>query len=173
MVILQNAGMGTLEQNIELYPVEMGVTKFDLTIGFQESLEGLRGSIEYSTALYKAQTIARMGEHFVGLCRAIMAAASGQDPGTGVCGRRRKATGVSRVQRYRVDYPRDKCIHEFFVEQVDNAIRAKSSGVRRRSNDLSAALRKSRDLALYLQSLGVKPDSLVGLCMERSLDIKR
>ena len=30
---------------------------------------------------------------------------------------------------------------------------------------------RSRDLALYLQSMGVKPDSLVGLCMERSLEM--
>ena len=30
---------------------------------------------------------------------------------------------------------------------------------------------KSHDLALYLQSMGVKPDSLVGLCVERSLDM--
>ena len=30
---------------------------------------------------------------------------------------------------------------------------------------------KSHDLALYLQSMGVKPDTLVGLCVERSLDM--
>ena len=30
---------------------------------------------------------------------------------------------------------------------------------------------RSRDLALYLQSEGVAPDRLVGLCMDRSLDM--
>ena len=30
---------------------------------------------------------------------------------------------------------------------------------------------RSRDLAMYLQSVGVKPDSVVGLCMERSLEM--
>ena len=39
------------------------------------------------------------------------------------------------------------------------------------TTELSAALCESHDLALYLQSQGVKPDSLVGLCVERSLDM--
>ena len=30
---------------------------------------------------------------------------------------------------------------------------------------------QSRDLALYLQHLGVSPDSMIGLCVERSTDM--
>jgi hypothetical protein len=72
MVVMQNADMGTPNEKIQLYPVEMGISKFDLTIVFEESQKGLKGSIEYSTALYKGETIARMAEHFVELCRAIV-----------------------------------------------------------------------------------------------------
>ena len=39
-----------------------------------ETSEGLAGWIEYSTALYKPQTIERMAGHFIALCRAITAA---------------------------------------------------------------------------------------------------
>ena len=124
VVMPTNTGMGMLEQNIELYPVEMGVTKFDLTIGFQESQEGLRGSIEYSTALYKGETIARMGEHFVGLCRAIVARPAARIQELEYMGEEEKQRVLVEFNDTEVEYPRDKCIHEFF----DRAGREESWG---------------------------------------------
>ena len=71
----------------------------------------------------------------------------------------------------RADYPTDKCLHELFAEQV--AIHPGKAAVVYGDEELTyqQLYEKSRDLALYLQSVGVKPDSLVGLCMERSLDM--
>ncbi|HXI92646.1 MAG TPA: amino acid adenylation domain-containing protein, partial [Blastocatellia bacterium] len=71
MMILQNVDMGTPDPHIQRYPVDSGISKFDLTIELTETSEGLAGLIEYSTALYKPQTIARMAEHFTALCHAI------------------------------------------------------------------------------------------------------
>ncbi|MBL4673483.1 MAG: amino acid adenylation domain-containing protein, partial [Arenicella sp.] len=66
------------------------------------------------------------------------------------------------------DYPQDKCIHQLFTEQV--AIHPDKVAVVYQDETLSyrQLYDKSHELALYLQSLGVKPDSLVGLCVERS-----
>ena len=171
MVVLQNASMGMLGENIELYPVEMGITKFDLTIGFQESLEGIKGSIEYSTALYKGETIARMAEHFVGLCRAIVAQPAARIQELEYVGEEEKQRVLVEFNDTRVDYPRNKCIHELFIEQV--ALHSGKVAVVCGEEQLTyqQLYERSQDLALYLQSLGVKPDSLVGLCMERSLDM--
>ena len=47
--------------------MDSGISKFDLTAEFTESGEGLAGSIEYSTALYKPETIARMVERMIGM----------------------------------------------------------------------------------------------------------
>ena len=74
MVVLHNADMGERDQRIQDYPLESGISKFDLTAAFMETPEGLAGWIEYSTALYKPQTIERMAGHFIALCRAITAA---------------------------------------------------------------------------------------------------
>ena len=126
MLILHNVDMGMLEQNIELYPLEMGVTKFDLTIGFQGSQEGLRGSIEYSTALYKGETIARMGEHFVGLCRAIVARPGARIQELEYMGEWEKQRVLVEFNDTGVEYPRDKCIHDFLIEQVEQNPGAKA-----------------------------------------------
>src|ERR1051326_2976117 len=118
MMVMLNAGMGMLEGNIEVYPVEMGVTKFDLIIGFQESVEGLKGSIEYSTALYKGETIARMWEHFVGLCRAIVARPAAIVQELDYMGEEEKQRVLVEFNDARVDYPSNKCINELFIEQA-------------------------------------------------------
>src|SRR5262249_14139748 len=66
-VILQNTDEGAPDPHIQRYHLELGVSKFDLTVEFTETQEGLAGSIEYTTALYKPQTVGRMADHFIAL----------------------------------------------------------------------------------------------------------
>ena len=70
----------------------------------------------------------------------------------------------------RMDYSRNKCIHELFIEQV--ALHSGKVAVVCGEEQLTyqQLYERSWDLAMYLQSLGVKRD-MVGLCMERSLDM--
>lgn len=68
--------------------------------------------------------------------------------------------------------PKDKCIHELFEQQAqDNpeAIAVVFEGTQLTYGELNA---KANQLAHYLiQEKGVKPETLVGLCIERSLDM--
>ena len=82
-----------------------------------------------------------------------------------------KQRGLVEFNDTRVDYFGDKCLHELLVEQV--ALHSGKAAVVCGEEQLTyqQLYEKSQDLALYLQSLGVTPDSLVGLCMERSLDM--
>ena len=111
-----------------------------MTFTFEESLEGLRGSIEYSTALYKGETIARMGEHFVGLCRAIVARPGARIQELEYMGEEEKQRVLMEFNDTGVEYPRDKCIHDFLIEQVEKNPGAKSSGVGKRAADVPAAI---------------------------------
>jgi amino acid adenylation domain-containing protein len=69
------------------------------------------------------------------------------------------------------EYPKDKCLHQLFVEQVarDGEKTAVVCGEERLT--YRELHERSQNLALYLQSRGVRPDRLVGLCMDRSLDM--
>ncbi len=53
------------------YPTDNPTSKFDLTLDAVEQPEGILCSLEYSTALYKPETIARFAQHFTELIRAI------------------------------------------------------------------------------------------------------
>ena len=69
------------------------------------------------------------------------------------------------------DYPRDACIHELFEEQAE--FRRDSTAVRFEDQKLTYGElnARSNQLARYLRARGVGPDVLVGLCVERSLDM--
>jgi len=69
------------------------------------------------------------------------------------------------------DYPRDKCIHELFNAEVLSNSGKTAVVFGGQTLSYQELHDRSRDLALYLQSIGVKPDSLVGLCVERSVEM--
>jgi amino acid adenylation domain-containing protein len=69
------------------------------------------------------------------------------------------------------DYPRDKCVHQLFEEQVERtpgAVAVMSGECALTYAELNT---RANQLAHHLRSLGVGPDVLVGLCVERSPDM--
>jgi amino acid adenylation domain-containing protein len=171
MLVLQNVDMGAPDAAIERYAVDSGISKFDLTFEFTETPEGLTGSVEYCTSLYKPQTIDRMIAHLELLCRAIVSAPDAEV-------REFDFIGAAERQRLLVDfndtraaYPVDACLHDLFIAKV--AEHANDVAVVCGAEQLTyeQLFTRSRDLALYLQSQGVEPDRLVGLCMDRTLDM--
>ncbi|KOP26732.1 peptide synthetase [Hapalosiphon sp. MRB220] len=70
-----------------------------------------------------------------------------------------------------VDYPQDQCIHQLFeaqVEKTPDAVAVVFEDKQLTYKELNA---KANQLAHYLQKLGVKPEVLVGICVERSLEM--
>ncbi len=171
MLVLQNTTTGVLDPCFPRYPLESGTSQFDLTLGLTETREGLAGLIEYSTALYKPQTIARLAEHFRVLCRGIA---------TTPTAKIRDLDYISDAEKHRLlieynntgaEYPKDKCLHELFIEQA--VLSSGKTAVVCGAEELTyqQLYERSQKLALYLQSQGVEPDRVIGLCMERSLDM--
>ncbi|MFF0087440.1 condensation domain-containing protein [Streptomyces canus] len=58
---------------LELLELDTSTAKFDLLLSIAETGSGLRGTLEYSTALFDPGTIARFGEDFARLLRGIAA----------------------------------------------------------------------------------------------------
>lgn len=71
----------------------------------------------------------------------------------------------------KIEFPQDKCIHQLFAEQVERT--PKNIAIEFNNEHLTYAQlnAKSNQLAHQLQKLGVKPEVLVGICVERSLDM--
>ncbi|MBV9495836.1 MAG: amino acid adenylation domain-containing protein, partial [Acidobacteria bacterium] len=172
MAVLQNMDMGMNEGSGQIaYSLGGGVSKFDLTVFFTEAPDGLEGILDYKTSLYKAETAARMAGNFVALCEAIVSAPAAAIGTLDYLSDAEKQSLLVRNNDTAVDYPKDRCVHDLFVERaalVGENLAVVCGEERLTYRQLEA---RSRDLALVLQAQGVTADSLVGVCMERSLEM--
>ena len=76
MFVFQNTPMRDLELpglSLRTLEVDEGTTAFDLTLTMEETDEGIKGSMRYSTDLFKPTTIDRMLKHFQNIVRSIVA----------------------------------------------------------------------------------------------------
>ncbi|MEG4345419.1 amino acid adenylation domain-containing protein [Microcoleus sp. A003_D6] len=87
------------------------------------------------------------------------------------------AAELAQLQEWnqtQANYPQDKCVHQLFEAQVErspDAIAAVFSHNSQKQFTYRELNSKANQLAHYLQQLGVGPDVLVAICMERSLEI--
>jgi amino acid adenylation domain-containing protein len=70
-----------------------------------------------------------------------------------------------------VEYPRDECLHELFEEQVERTPEAVALVFEKEKLSYAELNQRANQLAHYLRKLGVKPDDLIGVCMERSVEM--
>jgi amino acid adenylation domain-containing protein len=70
----------------------------------------------------------------------------------------------------RTDYPRDLCIHQLFENQVEKTPNAIAVIFQEQQLTYRELNRKANQLAKYLQNLGVGSETLVGICLERSVE---
>ena len=151
--------------------VDTGTSKFDLSLSLIEGADGLNGEIEYSTDLFDADTITRMVEHFRMLLEGAVA-----DPDQRIDAFP-MLTGAERRQLLEewnateAGYPRDLCVHELFEAQAKRSPDAVAVVFEQRQLSYGELNARANQLAHYLKARGVGPEVLVGICVERSLDM--
>ena len=69
------------------------------------------------------------------------------------------------------DYPLDRCVHELFEAQVARSPEAVALQFEGQSLSYRELNERANQLAHHLRTLGVRPDVLVGVCMERSVEL--
>jgi aspartate racemase len=174
MFALQNTPMPTSDLSglrLEPMTVDNGSALIDLSLILEQFPGGISGAFEYNTDLFDTETIVRLTTHFLTLLSSI-----GTDPDQPIA-TLSLLTAAEQQQllvewnRTQVDYPNHQCIHQLFetqVKQVPEAIAVVSA---REQLTYEALNRRANQLAHYLQVLGVGSEVLVGICMERSLEM--
>ncbi|MFL6332079.1 MAG: amino acid adenylation domain-containing protein [Pyrinomonadaceae bacterium] len=170
-LILQNTPRRrTRSSGLTLSDFEFDVptATFDLLLSLTEADEGLTGLVEYSTDLFEPATVERLTGNFRTLLEGVAA-----DPGRRVS----DLPLLSGAERERIlsewnatgaEYPWGECIHHLFEERAvrtPDAVAVVFEGRRLTYAELN---RRANQLAHRLRALGVGPEVLVGLCVERS-----
>ncbi len=70
-----------------------------------------------------------------------------------------------------VGYPADACLHRLFEAQVERTPEATALVFEGREQSYAELNRRANQLARHLRRIGVGPEVLVGVCMERSLEL--
>ena len=132
--------------------------------------EGLAGELEYSTDLFHAASVERMGAHYCTLLEEIV-----RNPDRRISrlpfitdSERRKI--VVDWNRTATGFPGDKSITSLFGAQVARAPDAIAVIDGSRSVTYEALDRRAKRLARRLGALGVTPGAMVGVCIERSAE---
>jgi aspartate racemase len=174
MFVLQNVPMVSLQlSGITLTPLEAetDTAKFDLMLELTEGPEGLTSSIEYNTDLFESDTIERMAAHYQILLQGIVANPNARLSELPLLTDPERHQLLVEWKTTQTDYPRDKCIHELFEEQVERTPDAVALVFEDQRLTYKELNRRANQLAYHLRKHGVGPDALVGICMERSLEM--
>ncbi|MFY1661561.1 amino acid adenylation domain-containing protein [Micromonospora sp. WMMD1274] len=177
MFVLQNYEMGrftgvsrTDEVTFSWTPMELQATRFDFELHAVETVDGLWGKLVFNTDLFDRVTVERMAQRWTALLDAVVAAPD---------------TPVSRLPLLpaaerdllaawndtTADFPREQTLHGPIEERAaatPDAVAVTIDGHSRTYAELNA---QANRVAHRLRAAGVGPETLVGVCAERSVEL--
>ncbi|WP_255351870.1 non-ribosomal peptide synthetase [Nocardiopsis sp. NRRL B-16309] len=150
----------------------IGVSKFDLGLSLQQRDGELTFNFEYSTGLFERDTVARMGAHLRNLIEAALAAPETPVARLGMLSASERAEILEeRNATHDEDALRPVCLHHLFEEQVRETPDRIALSFEDRQLSYAELDRRANRLARTLRDLGVGPETHVGVCVHRSLDL--
>ncbi len=175
MFALQNTPQNTWNLSglsIESLPLLVEeIVRFDLEVNCWETSEGLAMDWVYSRDLFDISTIVRMGEHFQNLLEAIILNPKTRVEEFSFLTDKERHQLLASWNNTKVDYPQEQCIHQLFEAQVELTPDAVAVVFENQQLTYAELNHRANQLAHYLQTLGVGPEVLVGIAVERSLEM--
>ena len=157
--------------NLSFLKLEKQTAQFDLSVDLFETESELRGWFEYNTDLFDSSTVTRMVNHFCNLLSGIVS-----NPEQ----RLWQLPVLTEIERHQLlvdwnntqaNYRIDQCIHELFEAQVERSPDTTAVVFEDQQLTYQELNQRANQLAHHLRKLGVEPEVLVGICVERSLSM--
>ncbi|MBS0186398.1 MAG: amino acid adenylation domain-containing protein, partial [Proteobacteria bacterium] len=177
MLVFQN--ITAKEEALTLHNIEITsvfssypIAKFDLSILAHEYEEGIKVGFEYSTDLFNELTIKQFAQHFKELIKGIL-----QNPNRLINELSLLTLPEQRQllfewnNTYSTFSENNKCIHHLFEEQVEKTPQNIALVYEDEQLTYQELNDRANQLAHYLRSKGVGPDTLVAIAVERSFDM--
>ncbi|MCA1615512.1 MAG: amino acid adenylation domain-containing protein [Acidobacteria bacterium] len=143
----------------------------DLTLSMIELNDGLSASFQFNADLFDEASAARMAEHFRQLLEGIVARPDESVSRLPLLTPEEGRQMLSEWNATAEQFPETHLLHQLFEEQaarVPEAVAAVAGGRRLSYGELN---RRANQLAHALRKRGVGPGAVVGVCVERSLEM--
>jgi amino acid adenylation domain-containing protein len=151
--------------------VELSSVPYEQMVSVAETHRGMTWRVEYSRDLFEEGMVVRQLSHWEVLLRAALA-----DPDLPV----RVLPLLTERERHEIledwndtaqGVPPERCVHELFEEQVKRSPLAIAVELGERLLTYGELNRRANQLAHHLRQHGIGPDALVGLALDRSLEM--
>jgi amino acid adenylation domain-containing protein len=154
---------------MEFLPLDVGWTKFDLSLSLQETANGIGGTLEYSTDLFDADTMLRLAGHFKQVVAFISANPAARLSEIEMLSTAERYQVITKWNQNRAKVP-DKSFHELFAEQVKLTPHALAAGHQGNWLTYAELNGKSSQIAKHLASHHAGPEMLVAVLSPRNLN---
>jgi len=147
---------------------ESNISKFDITFFVTSTPNGLQVSVQYSTDLYAEQTMHRMIVHFKELLKSIVKAPQQKIGLLPMLIQEEHQQFLGEGTSMPFEQMKGKTIVDLFVDLANKIPDEIALVFEEHSYSYRALNERSNQIAHYLRSKGIREDSLVPLCVERS-----
>ena len=149
----------------------VGYGKYDLHVCVHRTVDGMRGDVVYNADLYDASLIERMMRHFVAVLGAVVAAPEQRIDDVDLLSQEEKEQQLVAWNRTEAAYPTDSTLDQLFEEQVEDAPDKIAVVIGEQFLTYRALNERANQIGHHLRRVGVTPDTLVALCLDRSDDM--
>jgi amino acid adenylation domain-containing protein/FkbH-like protein len=174
MFVLQNSSLeefSITHLKMELEQVNSDFAKFELTLTLKETVRGLLAHVEYNCDLFDESSIARLLDHYEIILRGIVSGPQQNISRLPMLTAQEQQQLLVLWNDTKTNYPRDSCVHHLFEAQAalsPDAVAIRFDGQTISYRELNA---RANQLAQYLARFDIGPETLVGVCLERSIDL--
>ncbi|MEO6230170.1 MAG: amino acid adenylation domain-containing protein [Ferruginibacter sp.] len=166
---VKNINLGNL--TLSEQPFSQNTAKFELSLYVTETKNGLHGSIEYNTDLYRLETIEHMIAHYTQLLAAVVAQPKTSISILPMLNESEINYLLHDLNNTGVKYPGNKTIIDLIEEQVATTPHSTAIIFENETLTYAELNERANQLAHHLKSLGVQEETLVPVCMERGINM--
>ena len=157
--------------HFSLYKYYICLDRFKVKLSCNRYDDSVVAAFQYEKSYFLEDDIKRLAERFYTLVESLVSNPEAAAIKLNILSDRERQQLLVEFNHTAVDYPKETCIHQLFEDQAartpDNiAVVFEEQALTYRELNTRA-----NKLAHYLQQLGAKPDMLVGLLVERSVDL--
>ncbi|MDP4147685.1 MAG: AMP-binding protein, partial [Bacillota bacterium] len=174
MFVLQNIDIEEIDmEGIMLKPYKYGldISKFDITLTAVETEKEISFNLEYCTKLFKRESVERIRDHFINILKEIAENPEKKISEIEMLTEEEKQKILVGFNDTKAEYPKDKTIYELFEEQVEKTPENIALVYEEKELSYKKLNERANQLARTLRKKGVGPEKIVGIMVERSLEM--
>ncbi len=174
MFIYQSNRYDTIDFNgisAEYYIPDSGISKFDLSLELLPSSDKIKLSFEYATKLFNEDFVQNLSEHYLNILNVILENVDTKVEDICMLSEKEKNKILFEFNNTNKEYEKNKTISKLFEEQVEKTPENIAVICENNSLTFRELNEKANSLANFLRNNNVNKNSLVGIMLNRSVEV--